>query len=530
MSQLPEYIDDLGKPSDRLRRNPDFDYASHPFNSDSFFVWSRIDGVTSLRDIVLMVGFPVDHTLQILVNLRACGALLRPGESPASVARRAEPAADANPVATNPVAISDRRTGPTRTATSARQSTPPASGQGTRPGGHSDATRPDGRRKTRRTDTRHPPSDRSSAAARTSPDARSPITQTHPGVRSPVTQTRPGVRSPVGKARPGAPTATGQTQPGVQPPINQTRPGVQSPVAMRRPAAEQSAGAFPDEISHPSSERPSSLSPSEGSSAPGSSADASRPDVLTINPDELDDEERGAMLMTAGLTETNQLTIIAMRRKLHVANYFDLLDVDIDADKRKVKRAYRRLSKQFHPDRYYGKKMGPFGPWLATIFETLTKAFDVLSDERLRGQYVAALQGKTPPARVGPQTQAEYAEELFERARHNEAGGNHTVALKLFAAAIRLDPRPAYLRRAALCALAAEEFADAEQYASKAKDLEPNNPSALRVLANVYRALEKLELAERTLIDALAIKSENDALLTGLQSDLAEVRSALARA
>ena len=371
MSQLPDSIEGLGKASDKLRPNPSFDPGSHPFDRDSYFVWSRIDGVTTLRDIVLMVGFPVDHTLGILRALRESGALLLPGESPASVTTR--------------LAATTARS-PAVSAAASVASTPP-----------------DGSRLT-------------------------------------------------------------------------------------PPASDQASQAD----------------------------------------DELTAEEEAAMAAESSLAAESRKHILAMRRRLRTADYFTFLGVPRNADARAVKQAYRRLSKEFHPDRYYGRDTGPFGPFLAEIFEALTRAFDTLSDDKGRSEYIARLTGSAHSARTRPQTQAEYAAELFERACQQETRGDKARALELFAAAIRIDAQPRYWRRAALCALAAHRLIEAEEYSSKAANLDPNDPSVLRLLANVYRALGKLRQAEQTLLSALALESENDALVSELQGDLAEVQNALA--
>jgi hypothetical protein len=51
-----------------------------------------------------------------------------------------------------------------------------------------------------------------------------------------------------------------------------------------------------------------------------------------------------------------------------------------------------------------------------------------------------------------PQTPQAYAAELFDRACQLEVGGDAMGAMKLFAAAVRVDAQLRYLRRAASCA------------------------------------------------------------------------------
>jgi tetratricopeptide (TPR) repeat protein len=127
-----------------------------------------------------------------------------------------------------------------------------------------------------------------------------------------------------------------------------------------------------------------------------------------------------------------------------------------------------------------------------------------------------------------PQTPQEYAAELFERARELEVGGEPLEAMKLFAAAVRLDPQTRYLRRAASCALAAGQPKSALEYAKKAQAQQPDDPSAARLLAAAFRAVGKLSDAEDVLVMAMAMKSENDVLASELRHDLADVRRLIA--
>ena len=69
--------------------------------------------------------------------------------------------------------------------------------------------------------------------------------------------------------------------------------------------------------------------------------------------------------------------MIAFRRKVQAGNYFDVLGVDGSVGRRELKRAYFRMSKIFHPDRYYQKEMGSFRPWLTEIFETMSRALSL---------------------------------------------------------------------------------------------------------------------------------------------------------
>jgi hypothetical protein len=57
-----------------------------------------------------------------------------------------------------------------------------------------------------------------------------------------------------------------------------------------------------------------------------------------------------------------------------------LLGVPRGADEHTLRRAYFRLAKEFHPDRYFGRELGRYRSRLEALFGALTDAFHALSD------------------------------------------------------------------------------------------------------------------------------------------------------
>ena len=81
--------------------------------------------------------------------------------------------------------------------------------------------------------------------------------------------------------------------------------------------------------------------------------------------------------------------------------YHQLLGVARDADSRAIKRAYFRLSKQFHPDRYFRREIGEFANRLDRIFNKIVEAYELLSDPTTRSEVERSMQHAPPPPSAG---------------------------------------------------------------------------------------------------------------------------------
>jgi len=404
VSAVPAEIAGIGSTQQKLRVSPGFDPLKAAVGPQEYFVLSRIDGLQTLRDVLLATGLPVERAISIVQRLRSLGALLVPGEP--------DPGASPCPAAVARV-----------------------------------------------------------PAARAAPE---PSTARGSGA-TPTPRIAPSSQ-PVPVVTPAASVA-GQPTP-----------------ALRRPAGNQPPAS---DVGDPQPEHELSL-----------------PDTTLA--------ELAALREDVELEDRIRRRILAMARIADGRDPWALLGVPTGSDARQLKRAYFKLSKEIHPDRYYGQRLGSFAVRLSFVFEAMSRAYARLtSPERPRDAQV----GKGEQ----PQTPQEYAAELFDRACQLEVSGDHLDAMKLFAAAVRVDSQPRYLRRAASCALAAGQPRSAVEYAKKAHSLAPTDPSSARLLAAAFRAAGKLSDAEELLVLAMALKSENDTLTSELRHDLAEVRRLLAQ-
>ena len=62
-------------------------------------------------------------------------------------------------------------------------------------------------------------------------------------------------------------------------------------------------------------------------------------------------------------------------------NYYRLLGIPPDSGQKKIKSAYRSLSKRFHPDRNKGSETA------AELFRQVNHAYQILSDPKRRKLY-----------------------------------------------------------------------------------------------------------------------------------------------
>lgn len=85
-----------------------------------------------------------------------------------------------------------------------------------------------------------------------------------------------------------------------------------------------------------------------------------------------------------------QRRILDMESRLS-GSYAELLGVSRDADTKAIKKAYRKLSRDFHPDRYFRKEIGDFKLRLDAIFKKIFEAYELLSDPATRGDAQKAM-------------------------------------------------------------------------------------------------------------------------------------------
>jgi curved DNA-binding protein CbpA len=74
--------------------------------------------------------------------------------------------------------------------------------------------------------------------------------------------------------------------------------------------------------------------------------------------------------------------------------YHELLGVAAGVDGKAIKRAYFQLSKEYHPDRYYRREIGPYAEKLDRIFKKIVEAYELLMDPTTRAELERSMAGR----------------------------------------------------------------------------------------------------------------------------------------
>ena len=109
---------------------------------------------------------------------------------------------------------------------------------------------------------------------------------------------------------------------------------------------------------------------------------AKEPGSLLARLDNDDPVEPADLIEGHDLSAETKRRIIRVHRQLRKLLPHELLGVPADADKATLKRAFAAASKELHPDRYYGKDLGPFRTKLAKIFTRVTEAVEEMGKAR----------------------------------------------------------------------------------------------------------------------------------------------------
>src|SRR5438477_4596538 len=133
-------------------------------------------------------------------------------------------------------------------------------------------------------------------------------------------------------------------------------------------------------------------SPGERESQPQISGDKARAENLRVSQTHLRSPVRAPeMDEQVDLDDEHKRKVLELQPRLSQLDYYALLGVAESAEKKDIKRAYYTLAPNYHPDKFYGKKLGSFKAKMEAIFAQLTFAYDTLTSAERRAEYDAYL-------------------------------------------------------------------------------------------------------------------------------------------
>jgi tetratricopeptide (TPR) repeat protein len=195
-----------------------------------------------------------------------------------------------------------------------------------------------------------------------------------------------------------------------------------------------------------------------------------------------------------------QLAEQAVRMKKQ--DYFEVLGVSKNASRAEIKKAYFALAKQYHPDRLYASASAEIRNLADDIFNIISQAHDVLSDDEYREQYIEEISSGSKRDVSSAVSKILSAEGLFQKGEISLRKREYDRAREYFQEAARLCPEEgefhAYLGWAMFQSdpKNEESVQAARDHLNQAISLNPKVDKAYLFLGYIYKAMNYREMAE----------------------------------
>lgn len=254
-------------------------------------------------------------------------------------------------------------------------------------------------------------------------------------------------------------------------------PGLEIEVA-EADKAEQ-AGSADEETRRPADEHKSSPKKKGNKKKKTKSSKKSVVPNYPVPLEEFDFDDE-LLSLDVDLDEQRRREVLCLHEQLGQMSHYDIFGLAPDAGRKDIKKAYFRMSKRYHPDKFFRKDVDVFGPMIETIFKEITKAYRTLSNKRKRKEYDAEVARHPVVESSAGRSASSAAEANSEPA---EQPGDHN---RRKAAAVLLQRRAEKLRDR-------EQFKEAAVEYRKALALNRDGGLALRVASML---LDRAQLAE----------------------------------
>lgn len=238
------------------------------------------------------------------------------------------------------------------------------------------------------------------------------------------------------------------------------------------------------------------------------------------------DFDEALLAQDVPLDEDHRRELICLHEQMSQMTFYDVFGLGSDASKKEIKKAYFRMSKRYHPDKFFRKEMGDFGPMLETVFKEITKAYRTLSSKRKRKDYDGELAAQpsdvrenNPAAAAQTSSSGEPGEQnkrkaaailLMRRAEKLQGQGDFSAAAAEYRKALALNRDGELAVRVACTLLDEAKMAnEAVSFGRAALKLDADEASARLVLARAHEALGAVRAAIKQYEKVLLVSPEH---------------------
>jgi len=197
-------------------------------------------------------------------------------------------------------------------------------------------------------------------------------------------------------------------------------------------------------------------------------------------------------------------------------DYYTVLGIDKNASLNKIRKAYYKRAKEFHPDKHFYIESDTIRNKLTRLFSYITDAYRTLSDPEDRQRYdQRAKEGIISKK----EDKADAAKKRFDGGKVAFKKGLYHDAAELFGQAIYFDSTvPAYHFALGRAYVKQKKFREAEKAMSKAVKADPYNADYLAELGTIYQEIGLKLRAKMTFEKALKFDPTNKRALEGLKN------------